>query len=220
MNDPSNPITIEAFTLGPFETNCYLVHAGGPNCWIIDASFGPAPIVRRIHELGKTPATIILTHAHVDHIAGLAELRDAYPSAPILIHQAERDFLADPVLNLSAALGEHVVAPPADRLLADGETLELDGSTWRVLHTPGHSPGGITLISYRARIALVGDTLFAGSIGRFDFPTSDGPTLFDSIRRRLYTLPDDTRALPGHGPETTIGREKHSNPFVKADEHV
>ena len=217
MPDPSTAALIEGFCLGPFATNCYLVRPGDGSCWIVDASFEPRAMIQRVQELGDTPSAIILTHAHADHIAGLAEVKEAFPEAPVLIHEAEASFLTNPVLNLSAGYGEPLTAPVADRLLKGGETLELGDSSWKVLHTPGHSPGGITLYCEAAKQALVGDTLFAGSIGRYDFPTSDGPTLFKSIQQQLYTLPDDVTAYPGHGPTTTIGREKTTNPFVRGE---
>ncbi len=208
---------VERFTLGPFETNCYLVRAGrrGSGCFLVDASYGPGEMVERARALGERVGAIVLTHAHVDHIAGLEEVRGAFPEAPVMIHEAEAEFLGEPLLNLSIALGEPVVCRPATRLLRDGDTLDLAGASWRVLHPPGHSPGGITLVEDGSRVALVGDTLFAGSVGRTDFPTSDPRALTRSIRERLYTLPEATRVLPGHGPETTIGRERSSNPFVR-----
>lgn len=214
MPDPAIP-SAEVFSLGPFQTNCYVIRAAGDDCWIVDAGPEPGPMIGHIRQLGLTPAAVVLTHSHADHIAGLSDIKEAFPDAPVLIHRAEAAFLADPTLNLSVVIGESVVAPAADRLVDGGEMLELGSARWRILSTPGHSPGGITLWSEDAGLALVGDTLFAGSIGRFDFPTSDGPTLFRSIREVLYALPDETRVLPGHGPATTIGREKQSNPFVR-----
>jgi hydroxyacylglutathione hydrolase len=212
---------VECFTLGPFATNCYLVRvptgqdAARGECWIVDAGFNPGVMIERARSLGLTPSMVLLTHAHIDHIAGLNEIRAAFPGAPVLIHEDEASFLADPSLNLSGGYGLPFSTRGPDRLLRDGERLLLSGTEWRVLHTPGHSPGGVTLWCESARLALVGDTLFAGSIGRFDFPTSDEEALYRSIRERLYTLPDEARVLPGHGPETTIGREKRSNPFVR-----
>lgn len=139
----------------------------------------------------------------------------AHPGLEVMIHEAEAGWLGAPVLNLSAAMGVGVTAPAANRLLRGGETLTLGSTAWRVVHTPGHSPGGIALIHDESRTAIVGDALFAGSVGRTDFPGSDPDVLARSIRERLYTLPDDTRVVSGHGPETTIGREKSSNPFVR-----
>jgi glyoxylase-like metal-dependent hydrolase (beta-lactamase superfamily II) len=218
---PGTPtVHVECFPLGPFATNCYLVRATGGTdpapCWFVDASFNPTPMIQRARALALRPELILLTHAHLDHIGGLDQLRQAFPHVPALIHQAEKHFLEDPELNLSAAYGFPVRVRPPDRTLAGGETLTLAGSAWRVLHTPGHSPGGITLHCHEDRIALVGDTLFRQSVGRFDFPTSDQATLERSIRDVLYSLPDDTRVLPGHGEETTIGHEKRHNPFVRA----
>jgi hydroxyacylglutathione hydrolase len=214
---PAGSLTIEAFTLGPWGTNCYLVHTGaGSEAWIVDASFGPGPIARRAKELGVAVRAIVLTHAHVDHIAGLTELRGAFPGAEVLLHRDERDWLEKPMLNLSEGAGIPVTSAAPDRLLDGGETLTLGAHAFDVLHTPGHSPGGIALHCAEQKVALVGDTLFAGSIGRSDFPTSDPDALFDSILRVLYALPDETRVLPGHGPATTIGREKRTNPFVRA----
>ncbi len=217
MSDPTQPPVVERFVLGPFETNCYLVRAPEAGvCWIVDAGFDVEPMLERVRETQERVEAIVLTHAHVDHIAGLEEVQRAFPEAPILVHQAEADFLQDPERNLSAALGQPLRAPAPTRPLTGGERLDLGAHAWDVLHTPGHSPGGITLVSDAAGAALVGDTLFAGSIGRHDFPTSDESALFRSIRETLYALPEETRVLPGHGPETTIGREKRSNPFVRA----
>jgi len=214
---------IQGFALGPFATNCYVVNVPpDPACWIIDAGFEPNPLIECIRSQALEPAAIILTHAHADHIAGLDQLRQAFPTAsdgnplPVYIHPAEQSWLIDPVLNLSAGLGEHIVVKPAERTLLGGEMLELSGTRWEILHTPGHSPGGITLHHEPSAGALVGDTLFAGSIGRFDFPTSNEAHLFASIRDVLYALPDETDVYPGHGPTTTIGREKRTNPFVRA----
>jgi hydroxyacylglutathione hydrolase len=229
-SDPGSPSSppggppqcqIEGFALGPFETNCYLVYAGaregppGRECWIIDASFEPEAMTARIEALRLVPSMLILTHAHADHIAGVGELLSRFPACRLLIHQAEQEWLTDPSLNLSMSFGVPITTRPADRLLRDGEVLELDGLSWLILHTPGHSPGGITLYCEPAAAAIVGDALFAGSIGRTDFPGSDFDTLAAAIRARLYTLPEQTRIYPGHGPTSTIGREKMSNPFVR-----
>ncbi|MGE3106907.1 MAG: MBL fold metallo-hydrolase [Phycisphaerales bacterium] len=222
---------VECFTLGPYGTNCYVVSVagdgasgevgGGGRCWIVDASFEPAPIIRHVRESGLAPEALVLTHAHVDHIAGASEVVSAFsdPASgsrlPVWIHADEEQWLSDPVLNLSAMGGAAVTAPGPDRLLRHGDMLDLGGSRWRVIHTPGHSPGGITLYCAEAGTAIVGDALFAGSIGRTDFPGGDHELLLRSIRQRLFSLPGDTRVFPGHGPRTTIDREKRFNPFVR-----
>lgn len=212
---------IESFTLGPFETNCYLVYptgdgAGpGGECWVVDAGFDPDAMIDRICELGLRPSKLILTHAHADHIAGVNQVLAAFTWCRLLIHEAEREWLSDPALNLSLAYGMPITTRPPDQLLHHGNMLELAGVSWKVLHTPGHSPGGISLYAEALGAALVGDALFAGSIGRTDFPGSDFETLARAIRAHLYTLPERTRIYPGHGPESTIGRERLSNPFVR-----
>ncbi len=207
---------IESFTLGPFETNAYLVWPDGSrDAWIIDPGFGPAPLLEEIKKRELTPTAIVLTHAHLDHVAGVADVRKVWPKIPILIHEAEKDWPSDPERNLSAFSGMPVSAPGPDRLLKDGDVLRLGELDWRVLHTPGHSPGSITLHQPQLDVAIVGDALFAGSIGRTDFPGSDFDTLARSIRERLYTLPGSTRVLPGHGEPTTIARERAGNPFVR-----
>ena len=217
--------SVAGFPLGDYMTNCYVVTpgnpgetAGGPGpCWIADLGMSPGPLLEHLAGHDLVPEVVVLTHAHVDHIAGLFEFRSRYPGVPIWIHRAEERWLTDPALNLSAFAGVPVTAPEPDRLLDAGETLELCGQPWRVLHTPGHSPGGITLVHDDSRQAIVGDALFNGSIGRTDFPGSDFGTLARAIRTQLYTLPDETLVYPGHGPSTTIGDEKRHNPFVRPE---
>jgi glyoxylase-like metal-dependent hydrolase (beta-lactamase superfamily II) len=217
---------IETFCLGDWMTNCYVLHvrpekrggvppAAAPTpCWAVDAGYQPQPMIHYIQSHGLALQQVVLTHGHLDHIAGLTLLRAAFPDAAIAIHEADAPFLTEPELNLSAMMDEPVTAPAATVLLRHGQTLDLDGSCFEVRHTPGHSPGGIALYQPEAGVVLVGDTLFALGVGRSDFPTSDGGALLDSIRTQLLTLPDDTEVLPGHGPPTTIGTEKRSNPFL------
>lgn len=210
------PATISPFALGPFGTNTYVVHhAPSAECWIVDPSFGPAPVVSYIKQRGLAPVAIVLTHAHVDHMAGIADVQKALGPLPVWVHEAESRWLEDPELNLSSAFGLPVSLPAPTQLLTHRQTLTLGGEAWRVLHTPGHSPGSITLYHAASEAAIAGDALFAGSIGRTDFPGSDFDTLAASIRTHLYTLPDATVIHPGHGPSTTIAKEKRSNPYVR-----
>jgi len=206
---------LEPFVLGPYQTNCYLVRIPDRRgCWFVDAGFDPGEMIARVRELGLAPQAIVLTHAHLDHIAGVNEVLRAFPGTPVLIHEAEKEWLGDAETNMSALIGLPITAAGPTSTFKHSDALELEGTSWRVLHTPGHSPGGVTLYHAPSRTSLVGDALFAGSIGRTDFPGSSFEELDRSIRTHLYTLPDDTKVYPGHGPATTIGREKRTNPFV------
>ncbi|MEL6328730.1 MAG: MBL fold metallo-hydrolase [Planctomycetota bacterium] len=215
MNEPRQ-IRIEPFALGDYQTNCYIVH-DATQCFVADCGDRPEPLLDRLDELGLEPEAFVLTHAHLDHIAGLHAARRRYAGSPIWIHPLEAPWLLDTEQNLSALAGQPVTAPPSDRTIEHGESLDLVGGPWEVRHAPGHSPGSVVLFSASLGIAISGDTVFAGSIGRTDFPGCDFETLEASIRREIYSLPEDTTLLPGHGPPTTVGRERSTNPFVKAN---
>ncbi|MFQ5414494.1 MAG: MBL fold metallo-hydrolase [Phycisphaerae bacterium] len=198
--------------------NGYTIHMrdGGP-CWIIDPGLPPqaADIIAYVEDHALVPDAIILTHGHADHIAGVDAVRDALGALRVYLAKEEWAALSDPMVNLSGMVGAGFATTVTDPIdLPAGTTLELDGTTWVVSDTSGHSPGGRTLYCAALGIAIVGDALFAGSVGRVDFPTSDGQALMRNIHAELMTLPDETRVLSGHGPETTIGRERATNPFV------
>lgn len=202
-------------TLGPFETNCYVYTPDGQNAWIIDPGLGPEPVIDHMRELGLEAAAVLLTHAHADHVMGLSAVMAAFPGTPLIIHEAEQDWPSDPALNLSAMFGTPYSGPRPTRLLTHGGTVHVGGQAWDVRHTPGHSPGGCVFLAPGGLVAIVGDTLFSGSVGRTDFPGGDFDVLAASIRREIYSLDERCLCLPGHGPTTTVGRERAHNPFVR-----
>lgn len=213
---------IETLAVGMLETNCHIF--GCPEtlaCAIVDPGGDAERIIARVEELSLTPVWIIDTHGHGDHIAAQAGLKERYPNARIAIHEADAPALADARLNLSFALGVIITSPPADRILHDGDEIEVGKLRLKVFHVPGHSPGGIALYANAETsgeghpVAFCGDALFAGSIGRADLPGGNMTELINSIRERLLTLPPETVCYTGHGPETTIGQEKESNPFLQ-----
>jgi glyoxylase-like metal-dependent hydrolase (beta-lactamase superfamily II) len=183
---------------------------------VVDPGLGLGHLIDSIHRQGPTLARILLTHGHGDHIVGISELRQAFPTAPVCCPAAEVDLLTDAEKNLSALCGFDITVSPADELLEPGKTLTLDKLVWHLLDTSGHSPGGMSFYCRQAGVVLSGDALFAGSIGRTDIPGADEAALLSHIRANLLTLPDDTLVYPGHGPATTIGDERRQNPFLSA----
>jgi len=199
---------VERLTLGPLDTNCWLVDdgVGGPVI-VVDPAEEAGVILGGL--AGRPVAAVVLTHGHFDHIGAAREVCEV-TGAPLLVHAADAAGLTSASGTGGAAFGFDVTAPPADRLLDDSDTVTAGDLTLTVIHTPGHTPGCICLLG--PGHLLSGDTLFAGSIGRTDFPGGDMPAMRRSIAR-LASLPDEVRVHPGHGPETTIGRERRVNPF-------
>ena len=205
-------MNIYKFTVGNFAVNNYLVHpVDSTKTILFDAGDDTLPILKKIDELGLELVYLVNTHGHCDHIMGNKNILE-HTGAQLLIHKLDEPFLSDPELNLSAFLGNTLESPQADRVLQEGDLITLEDVKFTVLHTPGHTPGHISLVC--DGYAFVGDVIFQGSIGRTDFPKSSGQQLIDSIRTKIYNLPDETQLYPGHGPNTTVGQEKVSNPFV------
>jgi glyoxylase-like metal-dependent hydrolase (beta-lactamase superfamily II) len=205
-------VKVVAIPNGRFLENCYLVidEASGA-CAIVDPGEEAGLIAHKLAAAGVTPVAIWVTHAHVDHVLGVPRLR-AETGAPVYLHPADR-ILYDHVPEQAAAFGMAAAAlPPPDRELAHGDVLRVGGLAFRVRHAPGHSPGSVVFEG--AGAAFVGDVLFQGSIGRTDLPGGDFATLIRSIERELLTLSDSTIVYSGHGPETTVGRERRGNPFL------
>ncbi|MBS1913271.1 MAG: MBL fold metallo-hydrolase [Bacteroidetes bacterium] len=209
-------LEILAFESGPVATFAYLVmdrEAG--DAVIIDAPLDSAArIIEAADAAGVVPGALILTHTHWDHTGDAAILKRRYPEMLIYVHHDDQYRLADPMKHSVWKLPFTIEPVEADRHLAHGETFRLGSIVFNVIHTPGHTEGGICLYDRGNGVLFAGDTLFAGSVGRTDLPGGDWNTLARSIRERLLDLPDDVRVYPGHGPATTIGEERASNPFV------
>ncbi|HPT86900.1 MAG TPA: MBL fold metallo-hydrolase [Bacillota bacterium] len=200
----------QRFIIGEIQTNCYLVYSDKA-AGIIDPG-GPVNVIIDFLEKHQLkPEWIVNTHGHFDHIAGNAELVKHY-GIPLYIHPADRSMLISAEDNLSRSLQQFVVSPDATGTIVEGDELVLGGERFRVLETPGHTPGGISL--YTQGMVFSGDALFFESIGRTDLPGGDYPTLVSAIQAKLLTLPDDTLVFPGHGPSTTIRHERQNNPYL------
>lgn len=204
---------IESGAMGVMGANCYILSCPETKkAVVIDPGDEGDRIQSLVLEKGYHVEYILLTHGHFDHIGAVAELRDAF-GAKVGIHANDAEMLTDGQKNLSTYMGSAIEMQPADFLLEDGQTITFGNMTLTVLATPGHSLGGVCFLTPEGLIS--GDTLFAGSIGRTDFPGGSLEQLLDGIKQKLMVLPEETRVFPGHGEATIIGREKRANPFLK-----
>jgi hydroxyacylglutathione hydrolase len=208
---------IERLVISDYQTNCYVVRQNieAFDCLLIDTGIEAGPILDYLEEKKLNPVAVVFTHGHADHIVGLGELRVKYPKIRVYIHKEDAGMLTGALDNLSSMVGMMFTTEAADVLLEDGDVVEEVGFRLQVLYTPGHTRGGISLYCGEEGVVFVGDTLFADSIGRTDFPGGDYQELIQSIKNKVLTLPDETVCWPGHGMRTTIGRERKSNPFLQ-----
>lgn len=201
--------------VGPLGTNCYLVaSAAGATGAVIDPGGDPGRILEEIEASGVQVAYVVNTHGHSDHVAANRQVLDA-TGAKLAIGELDAQILADPVANISAFIGGQIDSPEAGILLGDGDELLLGELALRVMHTPGHTQGSISLLGEKALFS--GDTLFAGSVGRTDLPGGSSRQLAASLAAKLVPLDNDVVVYPGHGESTTIGREKMMNPFMQGE---
>lgn len=200
-------------SLGPLGTNCYICWKGN-QALVMDPGEDAGKIIEVCREQQIRPLGILLTHAHFDHIGAVDAIRDHY-SIPVFLHREEWGWMQDPMLNGSALFPlAEVRAGQADKEIKAGD-FSIGEFQLEVRHTPGHSPGSVSFIDHKAKLAFSGDVLFQQGIGRTDLPGGDMDTLLRVIENQLYTLGDEYKVLPGHGPVTSIGKEKDMNPFVK-----
>lgn len=209
-------MTVTTFTFNPFSTNCYVIESAGELIVVDPSNQSEKEHLALISEIESRDAVlkrILLTHAHIDHIFGCARLSRHF-DVGIEVHASERVLLQRGETQ-AAMFGVELEAPPEPvAVIEPGSTIAFGNVVWDVLHTPGHSPGSVSFVDRKARLVLSGDVLFAGSIGRTDLWQGSLPTLMRSIFEQIVPLGDDFRVLSGHGPETTVGRERASNPFL------
>lgn len=205
--------TVQRLAVGSLGANCYIVAVkNSRDALVVDPGGDAKKIADIATENNLTIKFIVNTHGHIDHIAGNDELREM-TGAPLLIHKLDAEMLTNPNLNLSRFMGSAQRFKTADKLLSDGDEIEIAGNRLKILHTPGHTKGGICIVG--EGLVFTGDTLFNRSVGRSDFPGGDPETLIDSIKSKLLVLPDDTVVYPGHMEETTIGNERNFNMHLK-----
>lgn len=202
----------------PFQQNCTLLwDAATMKGAVVDPGGDLDRIEAAIAEVGMQPTKILLTHGHIDHAGGAAELRERLGGIPIEGPHANERPLLDALEQQGQAYGMEARAVTPDRWLADGDTVSVAGHTFEVLHCPGHSPGSVVLFNRAQRFALMGDVLFQGSIGRTDLPLGSHESLMHAIRTKVLPLGDDVAFICGHGPTSTIGQERRTNPFIIGD---
>ncbi len=206
-------IQVKQIITGPIEENCYLIY-NETNILIVDPGNDASNIKKEIEKINLQVAAILITHAHYDHIGALEDIR-AFYNVPVYISPIEQSWLSNPELNLSGLMRHddvpNVICQPAEFEFENYNLYTLGMMTFKVVPTPGHSPGSVSLIF--DHFVITGDALFSGSIGRTDLPFGSSEDLLNSVRTELFSLPDDFKAYPGHREVTTIGKEKMTNPF-------
>ena len=216
MSDAVTELEVRGVVVGLFQENCWIVGSRRRGeAVVIDPGDEPDEILALAGDMGVKITRVLASHAHLDHILAARDVVEA-TGARFLLHAGDVAIADNMPRSALQWLGREVPPPPPiDAFPTDGQDIEVAGVTLRVLHTPGHTPGSVSLYAAEAHLLFSGDTLFRESIGRTDLPGGDTPTILSSIRQRLYTLPDDTRVLPGHMQETTIAHERTHNPFVR-----
>jgi glyoxylase-like metal-dependent hydrolase (beta-lactamase superfamily II) len=207
-------MVVKTLIVGSFAANCYVVGSSSTmKGMIIDPGAEAPTILRTVQQMGLSVSLIVITHAHIDHVGAVRAVTEK-THAQFAIHETEKGLLLTAPMRMLTALGlTPVKSPPQpDRLLKDGDRIDVDDLHFEVLHTPGHSSGGICLLGHG--VVFSGDTLFKLGIGRTDFPGCSHERLIKSIHHKLMVLPDETIVYPGHGPPTTIGDERRGNPFL------
>lgn len=207
---------MSSVTTGLVATNCFtIINEDTKEAIMIDASGNPKHLLEDIVIAEAKPVAILLTHAHFDHIDAVDMIRSEFPDIEVIIGKNDEELMGNPNLNLSMAFMGDPVSVKADKTVNDGEVINLIGIRIECIEVPGHTKGGMCYYMPELSALFDGDTLFHGSVGRSDFPTGDSQLLLDSIRGKLFTLPDETKVFPGHDSETTIGWEKKNNMFLQ-----
>lgn len=202
---------IKNLPVGMAQSNCYIL-SNGTKALIVDPGDQADLIKNTITQLNVEPVAILLTHTHYDHIGAVEAMREEY-AIPLYVSSKEKEWLADPNKNLSGLVGNPIRVNEAENYFHPKERLQISDFSFTVVATPGHSPGSVSFIFEEEEAVISGDALFAGSIGRTDLPGSDPSALIPGVRAELFTLPEHFSVYPGHGEQTTIGREKATNPF-------
>jgi len=214
MGDKEECVIIEQLAVGPLQTNCYIVgdETSGEGI-VIDPGGDGDTILQAVERLRLKINLVVNTHGHFDHVLANREVMEA-TGAPLAIHRDDADMLSNPLRGFAIFMGKFKPSPPATVFLEEGSAVECGSLRLQVLHTPGHSPGSVSLWCAEEKVVFSGDVLFNGGIGRTDFPGGSYRVLLASIRQKLFTLPDETVVYSGHGPKTTIGYERAHNPFL------